>query len=659
VSTGRAQSEVASAIEERELRAWVEQCLGAYVVDFERHPLAESTSFACERLTASSGERAVELFFKDYGRCRLARGSRAGIRREIEVYRRLLDPELLGTPRHVGSLREPEDGRSWLLLENVRGARLADLGFEHWLAAAAWLGRLQGHAARHGISERPPACLVVHDLANLRSIAEEAVCVVASIDGVLERRLRETLDGHEGILERQDAQPRTLVHGSFRPDNILVDVAATPPRVAPVDWEHAALGCALYDVAFLSAGLVREEVEALLAAQRASAAEFGLRLPEGDEAWELVTILRLQKALRSLGRALRWSYERESIERLITLVGRLRIELRMPREKPGRRKVHVPTEVADPETVLDAWRSLGRTERVTGVELILGRSFGRKGRAVYRLRIDAPQLASVVAKFSHRASLARERLVYTELLPRVTPSAPGYVGWVEGDGASWLFLEDVGSLRFSLEDQAHRDCTMSWLGAMHAAGTSIERDARVPERGSGWFLAILEEARESLLSAVDDAALSPVDRTGLRVVIDICQRAASRWKRIEAACASMPRTLVHADFQPKNLFLRPGSGGLTLLPIDWEYAGWGVPALDLGTILRKGFTATDLAAYARASGWDAAPLPRWVSVGRALRAVLAIRWATVVVEPFPDKPLRNLPYYGIDLERAFEELASA
>jgi aminoglycoside phosphotransferase (APT) family kinase protein len=43
----------------------------------------------------------------------------------------------------------------------------------------------------------------------------------------------------------------------------------------------------------------------------------------------------------------------------------------------------------------------------------------------------------------------------------------------------------------------------------------------------------------------------------------------------------MPRTLVHGDFVGKNVRVRKGPTGSTLLPFDWESAGYGVPAADL------------------------------------------------------------------------------
>jgi aminoglycoside phosphotransferase (APT) family kinase protein len=59
-------------------------------------------------------------------------------------------------------------------------------------------------------------------------------------------------------------------------------------------------------------------------------------------------------------------------------------------------------------------------------------------------------------------------------------------------------------------------------------------------------------------------------------------------------------SLVHSDFNPKNLLVDPATGRLTGL-LDWEYAHAGLPVSDLGNLLRferePVFAAAVLAAY--------------------------------------------------------------
>jgi hypothetical protein len=46
----------------------------------------------------------------------------------------------------------------------------------------------------------------------------------------------------------------------------------------------------------------------------------------------------------------------------------------------------------------------------------------------------------------------------------------------------------------------------------------------------------------------------------------------------------IPSTLVHGDFSPKNVHIRAGNASVDVLPLDWETAGWGVPARDLSDV---------------------------------------------------------------------------
>ena len=635
-----------------ELLAWLEERLGRRVEALVRHPLAEATSFACERLTVTADGGTRELFFKDYGRCRLPRADSDGARREVLAYRRLLDGARLGTAAHLGSRLQPEDLRSWLLLESVPGSRLADSGWRHWLDAAAWLGRLQALGAERGLARDPPDWLVRHDLTELRATVEEAVREVAAVDLGAERALQDALDGYESLVELLAEQPPVLVHGSFRPENILVDVPGEPGRVVPVDWEHAALGGALSDVSVLSAGLGRARAEQLLAAQRAAAAAHGLRLPAGDEAWELVTLLRLHKLLRSLGRARRWSYGRDAIERSIAYAGRLRLELAAAggRGRPAAAPRH---------PAVRSWHAAGGVEAIAAVSQLRGRFFGRKGRVVYRLSAEGG--ASIVGKRSRRAALAVEHLLYADVLPRLPAAAPRCLGFVADGAAHWLFLEDAGDTRLDPADARQRAGAARLLGGLHAAAARLPRDERLPDWSARRFLELLAESRAAMVAGLDHPALDADRRARLQDVVAVLTRLASRWDRIASGCDAAPPTLVHGDFRPKNLLVRHGAQGLAIRIIDWEYAGWGVAALDLGALLRDRCTRADLQAYREGLGPGARSeslerLAAAVRLGRVLRALVSMHWASTRLSSAPARPVDDLCVFAAALSAALAEI---
>jgi hypothetical protein len=53
------------------------------------------------------------------------------------------------------------------------------------------------------------------------------------------------------------------------------------------------------------------------------------------------------------------------------------------------------------------------------------------------------------------------------------------------------------------------------------------------------------------------------------------------WKPLE----QMPRTLIHNDFNPRNIAFREGDGSLRLCAYDWELASLAVPQRDLAELL--------------------------------------------------------------------------
>lgn len=58
---------------------------------------------------------------------------------------------------------------------------------------------------------------------------------------------------------RASAQPTTLVHGDFRPDNFMFGLDDTAPPIAIVDWQTLSLGTGVTDVAYLLGGALTPE----------------------------------------------------------------------------------------------------------------------------------------------------------------------------------------------------------------------------------------------------------------------------------------------------------------------------------------------------------------------------------------------------------------
>lgn len=291
-----------------QLRAGLERALATVGLQLvgavERRPYAYRTSFPIEELRVELRDRGVTtLVFKQLDWEEL--GPQAKLAkprflhdpgREPAVYRALLPPAPAGPPALFGAVEEGE--RCWLFLELVEGRELFQVGDRGlWEEAARWLARFHASMAPDLDRHRREGRLIVHDATFYRRWMERAREFAAdpqAIEWLAER--------HEQVVEALVALPRTVIHGEFYASNVLVasDFEHTPlgrksdARVAPVDWELAAAGPGLTDLAALVSGWPDEDRRALAAAY---AAEQGV--PGFDE--RDLEFSRLQVAIQWLG----------------------------------------------------------------------------------------------------------------------------------------------------------------------------------------------------------------------------------------------------------------------------------------------------------------------------------------------------------------------
>jgi aminoglycoside phosphotransferase (APT) family kinase protein len=251
--------------------------------EVERRPSPYRTSFPIEQVQVElAGEGPVTLAFKDLDWRRLeaeARLAKPGFlhdpRREPAVYRGVLSGEPGGPPRYYGSVDEAD--RHWLFVEWVEGRELFQVGErELWEEAARWLARFHVATGPELDRHRREARLIEHDatfyrgwVVRAKRFAEERADRPVAAVAHLAR-------GHDLVVEALRALPRSVVHGEFYASNVLVASASTSgsglpqeraaTRVAPVDWELAAAGAGLTDLAALVSGWPAADREALVAA---------------------------------------------------------------------------------------------------------------------------------------------------------------------------------------------------------------------------------------------------------------------------------------------------------------------------------------------------------------------------------------------------------
>jgi aminoglycoside phosphotransferase (APT) family kinase protein len=243
-----------------ELRAALEALLGGRTIaSLERRPCTYRTSYELDELEIGLADGAtLRAMLKSLGRSALDPAARKAKPeflhdplREIEVYRSLLAPADLGTPQFHGALVEPELDRYWLLIENVTGDVLWQVGeLEVWSATARWLAVLHDRF-RGAALGAAGAHLLRYDAGFFASWMRRALEFAGD-----ERRepLAWLAERYDPVVERLAALPATFIHGELYASNVLIERREGHLRVAPIDWENAAVGPGAIDLAALTTG---------------------------------------------------------------------------------------------------------------------------------------------------------------------------------------------------------------------------------------------------------------------------------------------------------------------------------------------------------------------------------------------------------------------
>jgi thiamine kinase-like enzyme len=269
-----------------------------------------------------------KVFLKDFGSYRNRKDEMELRReRELHVYQNLLPEAHLDTARYYGSAWDESEGRFWLLLEFVNGSLLRYCTFEHWLRAAAWLGRLQGYYARFSDHFGDCSLLLQHNADFFWSRANLAFRAASKISTTLADRVENMLRHYDEVVRVMADQPITFVHGAYTPTQILLDVDGDPPRVCPIDWERAALGSPLYDLAFFSDGFERPRLNQLWDAYREEAGKQNISVPGKEETQRIADCFRLHKIMSRLSKSVERHYSEKGVVRLIDLGEKLNAQL--------------------------------------------------------------------------------------------------------------------------------------------------------------------------------------------------------------------------------------------------------------------------------------------------------------------------------------------
>ena len=264
------------------------------------------------------------------------------------------------------------------------------------------------------------------------------------------------------------------------------------------------------------------------------------------------------------------------------------------------------------------------------------------------------EIGAAYSRWSRRLGFSRSHLrepaIYAQTDPRFTSHVPAVLGLVQSDRHALIVLEDIS--RSALMDSADTagqwrpqdiGCAVHGLSALHAIWYGRETElqampwlgyvASAPDVGemSDLWRALADHASPTF-SSWADPAIAGIQR---RLIAE-CDR---WWRWME-----MPRrTLIHHDFNPRNICLRTGADDRRLCAYDWELATLGAPQRDLAELLI--FVLPSDATRADVQGWIDA---HRTSLERETGATIdAEAWQKGFRAALYDLMLNRLPMYAL------------
>ena len=316
---------------------------------------------------------------------------------------------------------------------------------------------------------------------------------------------------------------------------------------------------------------------------------------------------------------------------------------------------------------VQAWRRLN-PERVLPERITPAKFKANKTRShltVYRLQGLGPEGEAVIAKRCDRGEGLVERAVYERVLPHVSLPGPQFYGAVEDQDACWLFIREVHGEKYDVERPDHRAAAARWLGVLHTEACGVAGRAGLPDAGPRRYRDQMRATRDAVRNHLHNPAFSHDDLAFLDELLEQFDELDEHWDRLERDCSGLPPTLIHGDFNGKNLRVQTAPSGPQLVAFDWADAGLAVPAVDLAQVATPSFrmsASPDLATYCsvmrrRWPECDHADIERLANCGAVFRALAVITWdANHLAEAWADAFLPNLRIYQAELISALDHL---
>src|SRR5437879_5909255 len=298
----------------------------------------------------------------------------------------------------------------------------------------------------------------------------------------------------------------------------------------------------------------------------------------------------------------------------------------------------------------------------------------RPNLAVYRLEGVGADGAAVIAKRCTRGGGQIERTIYERILPHVPLPGPRYYGTVPrspedpAEDGCWLFIGEIHGEKYDRLSPDHRAAAARWLGILHTEAQAAAAQAGLPDAGPTRYHEQMRATRDVIRDQVDNPAFSAADVAFLDVLVARFDELDEDWDRLVRTGTGLPPTLIHGDFNGKNLRMQASPQGLRVGAFDWEDAGWAVPAVDLAQAVDPSChisASPDLATYwavvrERWPNCDQTDIERLATCGAVWRALAAITWeAHHLARPWADAFIPNLRLYEAELTHALDRFGWA
>jgi hypothetical protein len=206
----------------------------------------EHSTFPVEIITCQISDGQLLKFFCKYeaGRSHTSHGHRAGVAYEVDVYRWILQPLAVSTPRLIGAFNDVSNGGCCMVLEHLGDCKKLRRNLMN--KSASWIGKF--HNLSEIQSERvSTSFLIPYDHAYYKGWIQRTLKFSEnshSVHSWLPTLCSNAIDFFSDL----STHSRTVIHGEYYPGNIFCRL----DKISPLDWETAAVGIGEIDLAMLT-----------------------------------------------------------------------------------------------------------------------------------------------------------------------------------------------------------------------------------------------------------------------------------------------------------------------------------------------------------------------------------------------------------------------